>query len=187
MKIYNHTISNNNLFEYQLFKYFQYERNIIFLNNNDVNKRNLFAFSKSDENIDKQWKFGFISYDYKNQLEALSSNNFDGIQFPKKLFFSPEILFKIGISEVEISYQSTIYSIESIKNIIIEIQLINLEDQKLDEIKVVPRITKEEYINNVYELKRHIHLGDIYEVNFCQEFFAKNISTDPIELYLKLK
>ena len=32
----------------------------------------------------------------------------------------------------------------------------------------------------------HIHRGDIYEANFCMEFYAENASVSPIEVYMKL-
>ena len=32
----------------------------------------------------------------------------------------------------------------------------------------------------------HIHRGDIYEANFCQEFYAENTTINPLEIYNKL-
>ena len=32
----------------------------------------------------------------------------------------------------------------------------------------------------------HIHRGDIYEANFCQEFYAENTEINPLETYNKL-
>ena len=32
----------------------------------------------------------------------------------------------------------------------------------------------------------HIHRGDIYEANFCMEFYAKNAQIEPLEIYQKL-
>ena len=49
-----------------------------------------------------------------------------------------------------------------------------------------PRITKEEYISKVNLLKKHIHRGDIYEVNFCQEFYAENVELNPLHVFQKL-
>ena len=40
----------------------------------------------------EDWLFGYISYDFKNDLEDLGSQNFDGLQFPKIQFFSPSKL-----------------------------------------------------------------------------------------------
>lgn len=39
-----------------------------------------------------------------------------------------------------------------------------------DELSIKGRISKEEYIDIIHQLKHHIHRGDCYEINFCQEF-----------------
>ncbi len=36
------------------------------------------------------------------------------------------------------------------------------------------------------EMLRHIHRGDIYEANFCQEFYAENTLIDPLRTYERL-
>src|SRR6478609_4197755 len=41
------------------------------------------------------WLFGHFSYDLKNEIENLSSNNFDGIEFPDLHFFVPETIIKL--------------------------------------------------------------------------------------------
>jgi para-aminobenzoate synthetase component 1 len=49
------------------------------------------------------------------------------------------------------------------------------------------RTTKERYISQVEKLKEHIQRGDIYEVNYCQEYFAENVELDyPLDTYFKL-
>ena len=90
MQTISHTISDRKLFEKQLLTYFKNKKHVVFLNSNDVEKINLFAVSDSNELNKDENQFGFISYDYKNQIEALSSNHSDGIQFPEKHFFTPE-------------------------------------------------------------------------------------------------
>ena len=50
------------------------------------------AFKNKHQN---EYSFGFFTYDLKNQIEDLSSNNFDGIQFPSLYFFVPEHVFII--------------------------------------------------------------------------------------------
>jgi para-aminobenzoate synthetase component 1 len=49
------------------------------------------------------------------------------------------------------------------------------------------RTSKERYISQVEKLKSYIQRGDIYEVNYCQEFFAENVELDfPLDTYFKL-
>ncbi|MBL4593678.1 MAG: chorismate-binding protein, partial [Flavobacteriales bacterium] len=191
MEILNHIISDKILFEQQLLTYFKNKKNIVFLNSNDNEKTNLFAVSDSDEQNENDWQFGFISYDYKNKIEELTSINFDGIQFPEKHFFTPEILFKIKENEIEIFYQTTIYTAQDVDEILTKIKSISILQQEVERIKVLPRVSKEDYLDNVNRLKQHIQLGDIYEVNYCQEYFAdpdsyRDVEISPIDIYIKL-
>ncbi len=186
MEQFHHTLSNKNLFEKQLLTYFEDKKNVVYLNSNNVDKVNLFAVSDSDFVVDDNWKFGFITYDYKNQVEDLSSGNFDGIKFPVKHFFTPEILFKIGENEVEIDYNNLIYSKDRIDKLITVIEDVSYEEHVTHTIAVTPRISKQEYLKNVNLLKQHIQLGDIYEVNYCQEYFATGVEINPVSFYLKL-
>ena len=50
-----------------------------------------------------------------------------------------------------------------------------------------PFIDKKVYIEQVEKLKKHIQIGNIYEINFCQEFIAKNVEINyPLDVYFKL-
>jgi len=186
MEKFCYTISDRLRLEKRLLTYFKEKKNVVFLNSNNADKINLFAVSNSNEVSVKGWKFGFITYDYKNQIEALSSKHFDGIKFPEKHFFTPQILFKISEREVEILYDKTLFSASEIAIIVSEIDAVSVLESKLQTVKVVPRITKETYLKNVKILKQHIQLGDIYEVNFCQEYFAEEVAINPIDIYLAL-
>lgn len=53
-------------------------------------------------------------------------------------------------------------------------------------IKIKLKIHKDEYFNKVTTILSHIHRGDIYEANFCQEFYAENTTIQPLETYNKL-
>jgi para-aminobenzoate synthetase component 1 len=53
-------------------------------------------------------------------------------------------------------------------------------------IKIQQRISKENYLEKVSKVLEHIHQGDIYEANFCMEFFAENAIINPIEKFIKL-
>lgn len=47
--------------------------------------------------------------------------------------------------------------------------------------------SREEYIQAIQKLKHHIQIGDIYEVNYCVELSAENISIDPLQVFLRLQ
>ena len=47
-------------------------------------------------------------------------------------------------------------------------------------------MSKEGYFEKVTNVLKHIHRGDIYEVNYCQEFYAENCTINTIDVYQKL-
>ncbi len=59
-----------------------------------------------------------------------------------------------------------------------------LPQQKI--ILLQPGTTKEKYIQNLVVLKKHIQLGNIYEINYCIEFFAEDVEIDALAAFLKL-
>src|SRR5690606_6814050 len=52
----------------------------------------------------KDWLFGYLSYDLKNDIEPLQSDNFDGLNFPELYFFQPQKLFLIHGNSLEMHY-----------------------------------------------------------------------------------
>ncbi|MDG1283595.1 MAG: hypothetical protein P8N46_02975, partial [Flavobacteriales bacterium] len=61
---------------------------------------------KDFHNENKDWLFGYISYDLKNELEKLNSNNYVGFSSDNLTFFIPEfvMLFKNNTLEVKSYY-----------------------------------------------------------------------------------
>ena len=53
-------------------------------------------------------------------------------------------------------------------------------------VKIRMRIHKDAYFEKANRFLEHIHRGDIYEANFCQEFYAEGVQLDPLEIYKKL-
>jgi para-aminobenzoate synthetase component 1 len=129
------------------------------------------------------WMFGHFSYDLKNELEDLSSHNFDGVVFPDLHFYVPEIMIRIELDRVFIG--SLTINAASVFN---EIQNYSslTEECSPENIHVEQRISKSNYLDIVHTLKNHIQRGDCYEINFCQEFFAEGINLNPLVVYNNL-
>ena len=141
--------------------------------------RQAFEQLKAYQQTTKDWIFGYLSYDLKNNLEDLKSANFDGLGFPDLFFFQPKKIFFIRGNEVTIQYlNGSSDEIELDLDQIKRQQIATLEENK-QPLEIQPRITKAHYIELVNQLKSHIQRGDIYEANFCQEFYA-NGSIKPL-------
>ena len=132
------------------------------------------------------WLFGYLSYDLKNDVEQLKSQNFDGLQFPDLYFFQPKKIFLLKGNAVEIQYLNMCDDeVESDFEEITQSQKLNVKSQKLP-INIQQRISKENYLKKTEKMLAHIHRGDIYEANFCMEFFAEDANIEPVEIYEKL-
>jgi len=49
------------------------------------------------------------------------------------------------------------------------------------------RVNRQTYTETVQKLLAHIKRGDIYEINYCIEFFAEDIVIDPVKVFARLK
>ena len=154
--------------------------------NNAFNKLKEFQTNVND------FIFGYLSYDLKNDIENLQSNNFDGLHFPDLYFFQPKKLFFIKGSTVEIKYLTKFSS--EIEKDLKEIRAVKSKNQLSKKIhkrvgeplKIKLRIHKDAYFKKINSVLNHIHRGDIYEANFCQEFYCENATINPVEVYQHL-
>ena len=128
----------------------------------------------------KTWLFGYLGYDLKNEVEQLSSSHPDGIGAPTSYFFEPEIVGYVrdGVLHLECEQNKAL--------IIEQITQSTFQDKGLPKINFQSRLTRDGYLEKVRGLQAHIQRGDIYEVNFCQEFYAENVSIKPELVFSKL-
>ena len=119
----------------------------------------------------KDWIFGYLSYDLKNDLENLVSENTDSLQFPELYFFQPQKIIMLRGKEL-----TQLYLPEFEKDAENDLKAIKHQCFKpkngQNKLNIEARISKSEYVQKVNEMQQHIHRGDIYEANFCHEFFA---------------
>ncbi len=132
-------------------------------------------FSEIDSFIEKHknhYLFTCFSYDLKNKIEKLESKNPDEIDFP---------LLKIWKAEVVLALENQNYTIlegelsAENKRLLEEILESKKSNSILPKIDFEAKISKQEYLNQLEEIKKEIAFGNIYELNFCQEFSAKNV------------
>ena len=127
------------------------------------------------------WLFGHLGYDLKNETEKLHSKNFNGIGFADLHFFVPEIVIELKENQVTFYCDGNADEIfAAIKTT--SVVIVEAKQQAL----IKNRISKEDYFNTIQKLRQHILLGDCYEINFCQEFYAADAVIDPLSVYNKL-
>jgi para-aminobenzoate synthetase component 1 len=137
----------------------------------------------------KDWIFGYLTYDLKNDTEKLDSANFDGIEFPDLYFFQPKKIIKINGDTLEFDYLNMVD--DEIEEDYLAISARLKEPQQValttaKDIHIKMRIFKDDYFNRVTKMLNYIKHGAIYEANFCQEFYAENYSINPVKVYQKL-
>lgn len=54
-------------------------------------------------------------------------------------------------------------------------------------IRLTAKTSKQDYLNKIIELKKQIAYGNIYEINFCIEFYAEDVLINPIDVFVKLQ
>ena len=149
---------------------------IIISNNNSFDNLKNFHLNKKD------WLFGYLSYDLKNELEELTSNNRNNFKSDNLSFFSPEYVFLFNNDELEIqTFHSKSKTDEFIKNF-------NFTDilSYFSSISFSKRDNKGSYLKKIEKIKNHIKRGDIYEMNYCQEFYAEGVKVFPESIFLEL-
>ena len=129
------------------------------------------------------WLFGHLGYDLKNEIEPLQSSLPDGVAFPDLFFFIPQIVLQLTNHELRIGAPGI-----DPKCIFEEIMATDICDEKALSglVSIEHRFTKQEYIDAVEKLQQHILRGDCYVINFCQEFYARNASINPLKVYQAL-
>jgi para-aminobenzoate synthetase component 1 len=198
-------IDNPEVFKNQLLDWSQQFRELVFLDSNNYHQKrssfdcvlavdaftsiktdyhNAFEDLKQYQQQTKDWLFGYLSYDLKNDVEDLHSNNFDGLHFPDLFFFQPKKLFLLKGNQLEVRYLRLCDDeIESDFNEIVTNKQPTTDNRQP---KIVQRISKESYIAKVNQMLEHIYRGDIYEANFCMEFYAEYAIIEPVKIYQKL-
>lgn len=146
---------------------------------------NAFEDLKQYQQVTKDWLFGYLAYDLKNDSEQLQSHNIDGLHFPDMFFFQPKKIFLLKENQLEIQYLNMCEE-ESEEDYNEIIQSQKRKSEEYHSVKIQQRISKEEYLSKVNKMLDYIHRGDIYEANFCMEFFAENAVINPLEKFQKL-
>ena len=211
-------LSDTKLFKQQLLSWSQQFREVVFLDSNEYPQKysnydcvlavdaftsiktdyhNAFEDLKQYQQSTKDWLFGYLSYDLKNDTEIVQSRNYDGLEFPDLYFFQPKKIFLLKDNQLEMQYLNMCDDEieDDFEALLKQIETTTKISKPLN---IQQRISKEFYLEKVTKMLDYISKGDIYEANFCMEFYAEGdiipiskfqklneISKPPFAVYLK--
>lgn len=198
-QVHIRNVENPNL-KYVLLDFFKNESNLILLDGNaskgdsfewvvaagtvdeiSVGSERAFEQVQDFHNRHKDWIFGALSYDLKNGIEQLESKHPDGIEVPDLHFFLPKYLFIFK------EQQLLVYHHESQESF--NLSVLSKDVSSLDigfDGTLQARVSRAAYLENVLRIKAHIQRGDIYEMNYCHEFYAESTQLNPCEAFRAL-
>lgn len=128
-----------------------------------------------------RWWFGHLGFGLKEDFYGVSNALPDPHQMKAFSFFSPQILIRCKKDLITITADNPAALFKQLES---EPDLTEVAGPL--PLSLQGRWSKEEYIRVIGKIKEHIQLGDCYEMNFCQEFYAEQVQLSPLAVYSKL-
>ncbi len=122
---------------------------------------------------------GFVTYDLKNELEALRSQNFSGLSWPTMHFFRPATCLRWHADSLEITGAT-----EGVLAAILATAIPAAAFPTVPPLR--PRLSRADYLRAVESVREDILNGEVYELNLCQEFYAEGVRLDPVATFWHL-
>nr|WP_246455407.1 anthranilate synthase component I family protein [Hymenobacter citatus] len=124
-------------------------------------------------------RFGILTYELKNEIEALHSQNFTGLDWPALHFFTPQTWLHWRDEALEIH--------GNIRGVLAAILATAPPTPAASRVATMqPRLPKADYLAAVEAVREDILSGEVYELNLCMEFFAEGVVLDPVATFLRL-
>ncbi|MDP4151374.1 MAG: anthranilate synthase component I family protein [Bacteroidota bacterium] len=157
----------------------------------------------------KDWMFGHIGYGLSRETEPWAGSTTTGealpdeIGFPDLFFFVPEYVIELLPGQGQVpapidtpetgGLRSTsrirIGSLRNDHAAVLE-QILSAPFSASAILPAIPapkpRFARDEYLDTVRKLQKHILRGDCYEINFCQEFYSSPAHIDPLQTWFSL-
>ncbi|MBI1306286.1 MAG: aminodeoxychorismate synthase component I [Bacteroidetes bacterium] len=138
-----------------------------------------------DDMLGKGWAFAVFSYNLKEFIHGLRSENSDYMNWPHLMVIHPKhviALKKSGEVEVWSDQPDELFSeIRSFQTFVDKDFSISFRD-------CFPSLTRENYLQTVEEIREEIAAGNVYEMNLCIEYALSDCEiSSPGNAYLKLR
>lgn len=119
--------------------------------------------------------FGYISYELKQHVDQSVSK--ENLRLPLAYFWVPSVVAKIIQKEITLVQGNDIALVHEFIETLTHSSAPDLAPFNA-------RTPKEKYLHQVNEIKRLIQRGDLYETNYCQEYYLEQITlSSPHGLY----
>jgi para-aminobenzoate synthetase component 1 len=122
---------------------------------------------------------GFVTYEVKNEIEALSSHNFEGFDWPALHFFRPQTCLRWQADALYFEGQTA-----GVVAAILATEVPAALPLAVPALR--PRMPRADYLQAVHQVREDILNGEVYELNLCQEFYAENVRLDPVATFQRL-
>ena len=122
---------------------------------------------------------GFVTYEVKNELEALSSQNPSGLDWPALHFFQPETWLRWQPDTLEVHGHTS-----GVLATILATEVPAAAPASVPPLRT--RMARADYLRAVEAVREDILNGEVYELNLCQEFYAENVALDPVAAFWRL-
>ena len=145
--------------------------------------------------------FGAVSYDFIDQFEDLPKNKSDLLRDPDYIFYFVDNLFMVDHKEqkthfvanalvtedFEETYSECLSKIQNYRSLVDEkTDYYKLNNLKKSDVKFETDTTKEEFIEQVNKIKKHILAGDVYQCVISRTISA-GFSGNAFDVYKKLR
>lgn len=124
-------------------------------------------------------RFGFLTYEVKNEVEVLHSHNASGLAWPALHFFEPQTWLTWETDTVTLHGRTA--------GVLAAILATEVSTTAAPAVPpLTPRMPKADYLEAVEAVREDILNGEVYELNLCQEFYAEGVQLDPTDVFLRL-
>lgn len=122
---------------------------------------------------DQRTRFVLLSYELRDAIYP--KNRTSTADFPLISMWVPESVYLVENGVLQFSE-----GLNDASNEALAMACLKESQPGFEPITWRPRQSKQDYLTQINFLKDQIQLGNLYEINYCQEFYAENVSLDSV-------
>lgn len=132
----------------------------------------------------KDWLFGHFNFEWQHPVLGIEIINHDISGFQPVTLFQPLHIIHCQGDFITISSLTT--EPAQLYEAILHLSVADNKGEPNASIKLQAAVNREKYLKQVEALRKHIHRGDCYEINYCIEFLSLANKIAPVAVYKKL-